>query len=54
MVVGDMLLASGVGDVEHPHPDPEVRRSFLVVAAVIFQEWRRQGRWPEEVARTYW
>ncbi|MCZ9346629.1 hypothetical protein NGM37_53885, partial [Streptomyces sp. TRM76130] len=54
IVVGDMLLREGVGNIEQPDSDPEVRRCFLIAASVIFQEWRRQGLLPEEITRTYW
>ncbi|MFD9392867.1 hypothetical protein ACFWBB_19775 [Streptomyces sp. NPDC060000] len=54
IVVGDMLLRASVGNVEQPDSDPEIRRSFLIAASVIFQEWQRQGRLPEEITRTYW
>lgn len=52
--LGDMLLDKNVGNVENPHPDPQLRIAFLVVAAAIFQEAQRQGRLPDKITRTYW
>ncbi|WP_371214447.1 hypothetical protein [Streptomyces sp. AD55] len=52
--VGAMALRRRAGCVEQPDPRPEARRAFLLVASVIFQEWRRRGRPPETVTRTYW
>ncbi|MEU6343738.1 hypothetical protein ABZ883_22675 [Streptomyces sp. NPDC046977] len=52
--LGDTVLRKHVGNVEEPDPDPVKRRSFLVAASVIFQEWQRQGRLPQRISRTYW
>ncbi|WP_179120051.1 hypothetical protein [Streptomyces tsukubensis] len=49
-----MFLDKNVGNVGHPDPDPELRRSFLIAASVIFQERGRQGRLPDRITRTYW
>ncbi|MFD8915684.1 hypothetical protein [Streptomyces sp. NPDC059575] len=50
--IGDMLVRRGSGNVENP--DPATRVDFVVVAAALFQEWKRAGRPPEIVTRTYW
>ncbi|GHD22098.1 hypothetical protein [Streptomyces galbus] len=52
--LGDMLLDKNIGDVEHPDPDPKVRRAFLITASAIFQERERQGHLPDVITRTYW
>ncbi|MEU3978644.1 hypothetical protein AB0F77_00820 [Streptomyces sp. NPDC026672] len=49
-----MVLRRRVGNVERPDGDPGAVRSFVIVAAVILQEWGRQGRLPDRVTRTYW
>jgi hypothetical protein len=54
IILGDMLLDKKIGNVENPDPDPKLRRSFLVAAAVILQEGERQGQLPDRVTRTYW
>ncbi|MEV5986456.1 hypothetical protein AB0L85_15795 [Streptomyces sp. NPDC052051] len=54
MPLGGMVLVKSVGNVENPHPDPEIRRAFLTAASVIFQEGERQGQLPDKITRTYW
>ena len=50
--IGDMLVRRDSESVENP--DPATRRDFVVVVAALFQEWKRTGRPPEVVTRTYW
>ncbi|MEU9711086.1 hypothetical protein AB0E21_21140 [Streptomyces sp. NPDC047967] len=52
--LGDTLLDKNIGNVENPHPDPKLRRDFLIVASAIFQEAERQGRLPDQITRAYW
>ncbi|MFF3367113.1 hypothetical protein [Streptomyces misionensis] len=50
--IGDMLARRGSGSEENP--DQATREDFVVVAAALFQEWKRMGHPPEAVMRTYW
>ncbi|EST36178.1 hypothetical protein N566_16620 [Streptomycetaceae bacterium MP113-05] len=52
--LGATFLDRRRGRVENPDPDPGLRRAFLIVASVLFQEWERQGRLPDTVTRTFW